>query len=155
MSTRTNHLGNRLIVYYGDAGSGKTYTAETEYPGSPSIICSETMTPATLLESGLREAMEEGESVILEGVNHLGEECLDFLAKICDGRTKYSTGNTNIEIKDGFKIVATSIFWEGDTRWTGYDRRVALLLGLVAGADARECYMTPRTAASILANLPS
>lgn len=155
MSTRTNHLGNRLIVYYGDAGSGKTYTAEMEYPGSPSIICSETMTPATLLESGLREAMEEGESVILEGVNHLSEDCLDLLAELCDGRTEYSAGNTHIKIKDGFKVVATAIFWEGDARWTGYDRRAARLLGLVAGADARECYMTPRTTASILATLPS
>lgn len=155
MSTRTNHLGNRLIVYYGNTGSGKTYTAEKEYPGSPSIICGEAMTPETLLDSGLREAMEEGESVILEGVNHLGEKCLAFLAKVCDGRTEYSEDGIRIEIKDGFKVVATALFWEGDARFTGYDRRVALLLGLVAGADARECYMTPRTIASILANPPS
>ena len=143
MSTRTNHLGNRLVIYYGPTGVGKTYTAEMEYPGSKSILCLESMTPADLLNQGLREAMESGLAVILEGVNHLSESCLNLLLVVCDGRTEYTEGGLNIKIDDNFKVVATALFGEGT------DRRIALLLELVAGADARECYNTPATLAAI------
>ena len=149
MSTRTNHLGNRLVIYYGPTGVGKTYTAEMEYPGSKSILCLESMTPADLLNQGLREAMESGLAVILEGVNHLSESCIDLLLAICDGRAEYKERGLYIKINDDFKVVATALFWEGTAKFSGYDRRIASLLELVAGADVRECYNTPATIAAI------
>ncbi len=150
MSTRTNNLGRHLIVYYGPVGSGKSYTAEMEYPAAQKITVIKTsMTPAELLDGGLREAMESGEAVIIEGVNYLSESCLNFLLKVCDGRTEYQEDGLNIKIEDNFKVVATARFWDGSAEFSGYDKRIALLLELIAGADARECYHTPATVVKI------
>ncbi len=147
MSTRTNPMGRRLVIFYGPTGSGKTHTAKMEYPAAKTIPAWEVKTSTVFLDRGLREAMKKGEAVILEDVELLCEECLDLLLKVCDGRMEYSESGSQIPIKDGFRVVATSRFWDGDAKFSGYDRRIALLLELVAGAETRECYNTPATIA--------
>ena len=149
MSTRTNHLANRLIIYYGPTGAGKSYTANMEYPGSKSILCFPNMTQADLLNSGLQEAMEAGNALILEAVNHLNESCINLLLAVCDGRTEYKEQDSCIKIHDDFKVVAIANFWDGYDKLCGYDKRVALLLNLVAGAETRECYMSSATCAAV------
>lgn len=117
-------INNRLLIYYGPAGTGKTYKATSENPQASVMACHSNMEPQQLfskyvfingvpheVKSALIQAMEQGQPVILDEINLLPYESLQALQTIADGKkifTLFINGkNENIEIKEGFRIIGT------------------------------------------------
>lgn len=113
-------INNRLEVYYGEPGGGKTTTAIKDNPGAQVVICHASMSPDELFrgfdfEDGkptfkpcpVKEAMKAGQVVILDEINLLNEDCRRALQAICDGKDRVMINNEEIEIKPGFKIIGT------------------------------------------------
>ena len=117
--TPTNHVNNRMKVYYGAAGTGKTTIAWQESDGR-CIQCNASMLPSDLMEnfifkdgkpdfdkSLLWECMEQGKPILLDEINLLPFDSLRFLQGIADGKTSFTYKNREVHIKDGFKIIGT------------------------------------------------
>lgn len=116
----TKKINNRIKIYFGPAGTGKTTQAINENPNSKIIVCNGNMEPSDLFEefsfsdgkpefkkSAFVEAMEEGKSIILDEINLLNMHCLRALQTITDNKDVFSYKNKNISIKDGFKVIGT------------------------------------------------
>ena len=117
--TPANHVNNRMKVYYGAAGTGKTTVAWQESDGR-CIQCNASMLPSDLMEnfifkdgkpdfdkSLLWECMEQGKPILLDEINLLPFDSLRFLQGIADGKTSFTYKNREVHIKDGFKIIGT------------------------------------------------
>lgn len=117
--TPANHVNNRMKVYYGAAGTGKTTVAWQESDGR-CIQCNASMLPSDLMEnfifkdgkpdfdkSLLWECMEQGKPILLDEINLLPFDSLRFLQGIADGKTSFTYKNREVSIKDGFKIIGT------------------------------------------------
>lgn len=115
-------INNRLELYFGEAGSGKTTTACKKYPNAKITVCNSSMLPSDLLEvfdfndkngnpvfkkSDLRIAMEEGRPHILDEIRLLTDDCLSNLQGFLDNKTEFNFKNEIIHIKEGFKIIGT------------------------------------------------
>lgn len=115
-------INNRLDIYFGDAGTGKTTKAIAEYPEASVVPCNSSMLPDELMRvfdfndengnpvfkpSSLRLAMESGKPVIFDEINLLSFECLRLLQTLTDGKSLIHYNNEAITIKDGFKVVGT------------------------------------------------
>lgn len=111
-------INNRMKLYFGEPGTGKTTHALTE--SDKCVVCSSDMLPTDLMQnfafndgkaefqkSDLWNAMENGETIILDEINMLPFESLRFLQGITDGKTSIDYKGFNINIKDGFKIIGT------------------------------------------------
>ena len=116
----TKKINNRLKIYFGPAGTGKTTQAINENPDAAVVVCNGSMEPSDLFEefsfndgkpefkkSAFVEAMEEGKPIILDEINLLNMQCLRALQTITDNKGSFSYKNKNINIKDGFKIIGT------------------------------------------------
>lgn len=130
-------INNRLEVYYGEPGGGKTTTAICNHPDAKVVLCHASMTPDELFRGfdfeeekdkdgnvvgshpvfkgcALREAMEQGKVVILDEINLLNEDCRRALQAVTDAKTSVTINNDTIAIKDGFKVVGTMNLNVGD-----------------------------------------
>lgn len=112
-------VNNRLKVYYGAAGTGKTTLAQSE-TDNRCIVCNASMLPADLMEdfvftdghpdfnpSLLYDCMEKGLPIVLDEINLLPFDSLRFLQGITDGKSIISYKNREIHIKEGFQIIGT------------------------------------------------
>jgi len=112
-------VNNRLRIYYGAAGTGKTTLAQSE-ADNRCVVCNASMLPADLMEdfvftdghpdfnpSLLYECMEKGLPIVLDEINLLPFDSLRFLQGITDGKTQITYKNREITIKDGFQIIGT------------------------------------------------
>lgn len=114
----TNIINNRMKLYYGEPGTGKTTQAMKE--ADKCIVCSSDMLPADLMQnfafddgkagfekSDLWIAMEEGKAIVLDEINMLPFESLRFLQGITDGKETIDYKGSPIHIKPGFQIIGT------------------------------------------------
>lgn len=112
-------VNNRLKIYYGAAGTGKTTLAQTESENR-CIVCNSSMLPSDLMEdfifrdgnpdfnpSILWHCMEEGKVIVLDEINLLPFDSLRFLQGIVDGKKEFVYKNRTVHIKDGFQIIGT------------------------------------------------
>lgn len=116
-----NKINNRLEIYYGPQGTGKTTYVTNKFPDAKVIICNPSMVPSDLMEefefdsngnpkfkpSELQKAMVEGKSIILDEFNLLSMDCLRTLQGYLDNKKIVSFKGKDIEIKDGFKVIGT------------------------------------------------
>ena len=114
----TNVINNRMKLYYGEPGTGKTTQAMKE--ADKCIVCSSDMLPTDLMQnfafqdgkagfekSDLWIAMEEGKTINLDEINMLPFESLRFLQGITDGKEVIDYKGFHITIKPGFQIIGT------------------------------------------------
>lgn len=120
-NTTNKIINDRLEIYYGEPGGGKTTKAIKDHPEAEVVICHAAMTPDELFrgfdftEEGkptfkpcpLKNAMLEGKVVILDEINLLNEDCRRALQALCDGKESISINNEEIAIKPGFRVVGT------------------------------------------------
>lgn len=114
-STRIN---KRFTIFYGDPGGGKTTTAM----GMTDLIvvCNSRILPDDLLavfdfddgkpvfkHTALYDAMTTGKPILLDEINNLQRDTLDFLQGILDNKGYFEFKGSKIEIADGFKIIGT------------------------------------------------
>lgn len=115
----TKSVNNRLKIYYGSAGTGKTTQAQKETAGR-CIVCNNSMLPADLMEdfvfvdgkatfkpSMLWRCMEEGTPITMDEINLLPFDSLRFLQGILDGKTEFQYKGNTVHIKDGFMVIGT------------------------------------------------
>lgn len=117
-----NPINTRLILYFGDAGTGKTTQAISEYPDAPVVPCNASMLPDELLRtfdfndvngnpvfkpSTLRTCMESGKPVIFDEINLLSFDCLRLLQTITDRKETIDFNGETIHIHPDFKIIGT------------------------------------------------
>lgn len=119
----TSHgkINNRLEIYYGPAGTGKTTLAEKTYKGCKKIVASATQDPSELFtrnvvnEHGgvdlvlteLGEAMTNGEPIIVDEANLYNIAVLTRLQGVTDNGARFFDNGREIVIKDGFKVIVT------------------------------------------------
>lgn len=114
----TKSINDRLKIYYGSQGTGKTTLAQTETDFT--VVCNSSMQPCDLIEdfrfddgkatfhpSVLVKCMTEGRPIMLDEINLLTMDCLRFLQGICDGKESFDWKGNTITIKKGFRIVGT------------------------------------------------
>lgn len=115
-------INNRLVIWYGDAGTGKTTKAIKENPGADVIPCNANILPDELMRtfdfndanghpvfkpSSLRIAMETGKTIIFDEINLLTFDCLRLLQTLTDSKDTITYNGELINIKPGFKIIGT------------------------------------------------
>lgn len=112
-------INNRLKIYFGDPGTGKTTKAMNE-SNNVVMVCHSGMLPNDLMEdfkfedgkatfkkSVLYEAMENGTTITLDEINLLPFESLRFLQSILDNKTEITYKDKQVKIKEGFKVIGT------------------------------------------------
>lgn len=112
-------VNSRFSIYYGSQGCGKTTMAMKE-AGNRCIVCNNSMLPADLMEdfafdegkatfhrTALREAMEQGKSIVLDEINLLPFESLRFLQGILDNKSEFIYKGEVVTIAEGFRIIGT------------------------------------------------
>lgn len=118
-ATPSTNINQRIKIYYGSAGTGKTTLAQTETENR-CIVCNNSMLPADLMEdfcfedghpsfkpSLLWDCMEKGLPVVLDEINLLPFDSLRFLQGIVDGKSEFYYKNRAVHIADGFQIIGT------------------------------------------------
>ena len=126
-TTPSRSVNNRLAVFYGSPGGGKTYAAEEackvinggEYE---TMVCSPSMDASDMLyayrldyetdkrgyvPTGLLKAMLAGRAVVLDEINLLPMEARMFLQNILDNKSKVSVMGVELPIKEGFFVIGT------------------------------------------------
>lgn len=115
-----NVINNRLKIYFGEPGTGKT-TKATEESDNRCVICHSEMSPKDLLKefdfdadghptfkkSMLRLCIENGWKITLDEINFLSRETFKFLQGITDGKKTFDFEGETITIADGFQIIGT------------------------------------------------
>lgn len=115
-------VNDRLEIYYGAQGTGKTTQAVNKYPDACVTVCNETMDSGDLMKtfafndengrpqfkpSALQEDMIAGRPHILDEINLLPLSSLRYLQGILDGKEKIEFEGKTITIAPGFKIIGT------------------------------------------------
>lgn len=111
-------INNRLEVYYGPQGTGKTTKALSKT--NDCIVCHSGMLPQDLMEdftfnegkptfqkSALWNAIDTGSTIVLDELNLLPLESLRFLQTLLDNKDVITYKGKQINIKPGFKIIGT------------------------------------------------
>lgn len=115
------YINERFLIYAGGAGTGKTYKATHENPKADVIIATADFSPSELLTkinpvkmcyelTALGKAMQEGKIIIIDEFNDYNRATINALKTILDAsvvRVHDSNSNLDIDIKEGFKIIAT------------------------------------------------
>lgn len=117
--TPTKQINNRLKIYYGSQGTGKTTLAQSETE-QRCIVCNSAMLPSDLMEdfifidgkatfshSILWDCMEQGKAITFDEINLLPFDSLRFLQTILDGKKEFIYKGNTVHIADGFKIIGT------------------------------------------------
>ena len=115
----TKTVNERLKLYYGSQGTGKTTIGQTESDGR-CIVCNASMLPADLMEdfvfdagkpsftpSMLWNCMEEGKAIVLDEINLLPFDSLRFLQGILDGKKEFNYKGHVVHINEGFMVIGT------------------------------------------------
>lgn len=115
----TKQINNRLKIYYGSQGTGKTTLAQSETE-QRCIVCNSAMLPSDLMEdfvfndgkatfehSILWDCMENGKAITFDEINLLPFDSLRFLQTILDGKKEFIYKGNTVHIADGFKIIGT------------------------------------------------
>ena len=114
-------FNQRLEIFYGPAGTGKTSRAIAENPTATRIVASATQDPSELFTRNvvndhggvdvvlteLGQAMVEGKPIIIDEVNLYQQCVMTRLQGATDGGKFLTDNGVDITIKDGFKIVGT------------------------------------------------
>lgn len=115
------YINERFLIYAGGAGTGKTYKATHDNPKADVIIATADFSPSELLTkinpvkmcyelTALGKAMQEGKIIIIDEFNDYNRATINALKTILDSsvvRVHDSNSNLDIDIKEGFKIIAT------------------------------------------------
>ena len=122
-------INNRLKIYFGEPGTGKTTKALEET--NLCIVCNNSMIPSDLMEnfkfddgkpgfekSDLWLAMEQGKKIVFDEINLLPFDSLRFLQSLLDNKQKINYKGLEINIKDGFEIIGTMNLELGNTIYT-------------------------------------
>lgn len=120
-------INSRLVIWYGEPGTGKTTKAVRENPGADCVLCNSSISADELFQKFkftdgkpdfrpcyLRTAMEEGKTIILDEINKLPEDSLFALQTVTDGKDEVTIGDEHVKIKSGFRIVGTMNLNIGD-----------------------------------------
>ena len=113
-------INQRLAIYYGPAGTGKTTLAEQLYK-CPKIIASPTQDPSELFTRNvvndhggvdlvlteIGQAITEGKPIIIDEANLYQSVVLQRLQGVTDGGKSFVDNGREIEIADGFKVIMT------------------------------------------------
>lgn len=115
----TKQINNRLKIYYGSQGTGKTTLAQSETE-QRCVVCNSAMLPSDLMEdfifidgkatfshSILWDCMEQGKAITFDEINLLPFDSLRFLQTILDGKKEFIYKGNTVKIADGFKIIGT------------------------------------------------
>lgn len=113
--TQINH---RLIIKYGEAGTGKTTSAEYEYPDAVKIVASASADPDDLFTrfepskkdyvlTELGEAMVNGKPIIIDEGNLYPIVSLQRLQGCLDNTNSIIDRGIEIKIADGFQVIVT------------------------------------------------
>lgn len=118
-ATPTQVINDRLKVYFGPAGTGKTTNAMKE-TNNLCVVCNSSMLPADLMEdftfddgkaafhpSALARCMQEGKPIVLDEINLLPFDSLRFLQGVFDGKPEFQYKGETIKINSGFKVIGT------------------------------------------------
>ena len=111
-------VNTRLKIYFGPAGTGKTYKAQSE--ADYTILCSSDMSckdmlqifdfddgKATFNKTDLWVAIEEGKTVLLDEINLLNHDTLQFLQGLTDGKPTIDFLGHKIKVHPDFKVIGT------------------------------------------------
>lgn len=113
-------INSRLTIYYGEAGTGKTYKAMQDNPNASILLGNKSTEPEDLFkrfelkngkaefaESDLVEAMQNGTTIIIDEINLYRFDVLQTLQTITDGKEFFTFNGKLIHIKNGFHIIGT------------------------------------------------
>lgn len=121
-NTQLKQINNRLEIFFGPAGSGKTTEAINSHPDAAVMVCYGGLLPDELFrtfdfedefgkpvfkDSELVKAMINGKPIILDEFNLLDLPVLRALQGILDGKKVFNYNGRQITIQDGFKVIAT------------------------------------------------
>lgn len=114
-----NVINERLKVYFGIPGGGKTTKALKE-ANNNCILCNSSMLPSDLIEdfklkdgkgnlipSPLRHAIEYGEKIVLDEIGTLTLDCLRLLQGLTDNKEYFKYKDEVIRVNNGFQIIGT------------------------------------------------
>lgn len=114
-----NVINERLKVYFGIPGGGKTTLALKE-ANNNCILCNSSMLPSDLIEdfklkdgkgnlipSPLRHAIEHGEKIVLDEIGTLTLDCLRMLQGLTDNKEYFKYKDELIRVNNGFQIIGT------------------------------------------------
>ena len=115
---KPNQVNNHFKVYFGPAGTGKTTKACSEatvcIPCSSDMDCRELLKvfsfedgKATFKKSDFWLAIEQGKTVVLDEVNLLNRQVLQFLQALTDGKEYVDFEGTRIKIHPNFMAIGT------------------------------------------------
>lgn len=112
-------INQRLSIYFGNAGTGKTTTAIKEAKGDV-VVMNESITPKELMfdftfedgkpsftKSAFCKAMENGTTIVLDEINLAPFETLRFLQGVLDNKEEVTISGETIKIKKGFSVIGT------------------------------------------------
>lgn len=113
-----DQINQRLAIYYGSAGTGKTTTAIQEYPEAVKIVGSASQDPDDLFTrfdpsskdyvlTEIGNAMIDGKPIIIDEGNLFNQVVWQRLQGCLDNTNKVSDRNRELTIKDGFKVIVT------------------------------------------------
>lgn len=120
----SKQINNRLEIYYGAPGTGKTTEAKKLYPNAKVMICSKEMTSDNLFrrfefndvngnpvfrQTALVDAMEAGEPIIMDEINLLPWSSIQDLQSLTDNKEEpyIEALKKAVKVKPGFKIIGT------------------------------------------------
>jgi len=117
-NSSSNRVNNRLHIYFGAPGSGKTTYASTLV--NSTMVCRSDMTPQDIMEefdfdngnatfkpSAFYLAMERGDSILLDEINLLSYDVLRFLQGVLDNKTEITYKDRVVHIHPDFKVYGT------------------------------------------------
>ena len=115
---KPTQVNNHFKVYFGPAGTGKTTQACNEatvcIPCSSDMDCRELLKvfsfedgKATFKKSDFWLAIEQGKTVVLDEVNLLNRQVLQFLQALTDGKDYVDFEGTRINIHPKFMAIGT------------------------------------------------
>jgi len=112
-------INQRLEIFFGKQGTGKTYQAQKEYPNAVKISGKPNFDADTLffefnaktlkrdIPTEITEAMINGKPIIIDEGNLFPKEVWSRLQPVLDGSKELTDFGNKIVIKDGFKIIVT------------------------------------------------